>query len=98
MGSGTRFLRRGRWPLAAAAAVVLSVTATALAGSGVGDVFNLRVTNNVDASSLLRGASRQAVLDVQNNDPRSSADAGIRRAADATPPALVRPNPAGRAR
>ena len=46
-----------RWPLlgACAAALVL-VTTTALAGSGVGGVFNLGQVNMVDAQSTLRRA------------------------------------------
>jgi hypothetical protein len=47
---------RLRWPLlsAAAAALVLT-TATALAGSGVGGVFNLGQVNTVDAQTSLSG-------------------------------------------
>jgi hypothetical protein len=52
----TRITRKFRWPLlgAAAAALVL-VTTSALAGSGVGGVFNLGQTNTVDATSILSG-------------------------------------------
>jgi hypothetical protein len=49
-------LSRLRAPLlsAAAAALVLTTT-TALAGSGVGGVFNLGQTNTVDAQTTLTG-------------------------------------------
>jgi hypothetical protein len=49
-------LKRLRWPLLGAAAAALGlVTTTALAGSGVGGVFNLGVTNTVDAPTVLSG-------------------------------------------
>jgi hypothetical protein len=41
--------------MSAAAAVLVLTTTTALAGSGVGDVFNLGVVNTVDAMSSLSG-------------------------------------------
>jgi hypothetical protein len=43
------------YTLAGALAGVLVVTTTALAGSGVGDVFNLGQTNTVDAQTSLTG-------------------------------------------
>jgi hypothetical protein len=49
-------LHRLRLPLLAAAAAALVLTATtALAGSGVGGVFNLGVVNTVDAQTTLTG-------------------------------------------
>ena len=49
-------LHRLSWPLlGASAAALILVTTTALAGSGVGAVFNLGVTNTVDAQSTLTG-------------------------------------------
>jgi Chaperone of endosialidase len=47
---------RLRWPLLGAAGAALGlVTTTALAGSGVGGVFNLGQTNTVDAQTTLNG-------------------------------------------
>ncbi len=48
-------LSRLRWPLLGGAAALLVFTATAVAGSGVGGVFNLGVTNTVDAQTTLSG-------------------------------------------
>jgi len=51
-----RTIRRLRWPLLAACAAALGLAATAaLAGNGIGDVFNLGVANTVDATSSLSG-------------------------------------------
>jgi hypothetical protein len=50
-------LRKLRWPLVGAAAGVLAGGATALAGSGVGGVFNLGVDNVVSASTRLSGST-----------------------------------------
>ncbi len=48
-------LSRLRLPLLGGAAALLVFTATAVAGSGVGGVFNLGVTNTVDAQTTLSG-------------------------------------------
>jgi hypothetical protein len=49
-------LKRLRWPLlGAGSAALMLVTTTALAGSGVGGVFNLGQVNTVDAQSTLTG-------------------------------------------
>ena len=48
-------LSRLRWSLLGGAAALLVFTATAVAGSGVGGVFNLGVTNTVDAQTTLSG-------------------------------------------
>src|SRR6266511_3641435 len=57
-------LRRGL--LGAAAAALCLTTTTALAGSGVGDVFNLGQTNTVDGTSTLSGTTAGPQLKVQN--------------------------------
>jgi hypothetical protein len=52
----SRILKKLRGPLVGAAAAGLClVTTSALAGSGVGDVFNLGVSNRVEAPTLLSG-------------------------------------------
>ena len=43
------------YALAGALAAVLIITTSAIAGSGVGGVFNLGQTNTVDAQTLLSG-------------------------------------------
>jgi hypothetical protein len=70
-------LRRLRAPLfgAVAAALVLC-TATALAGSGVGGIFNLGQTNTVNGTSTLTGTSAGEQLKVTNGSTLSGA-AGI---------------------
>jgi hypothetical protein len=52
--------------LGAAGAALVFVTTTALAGSGVGGVFNLGQANTVDAKSSLTGTTVDAQLLVQN--------------------------------
>jgi hypothetical protein len=67
-------LRVLRWPLVASAAVLLVfVTSTALAGSGVGAVFNLGRTNSVNNTSSLTGTTSAAQLKVTNASSASSA-------------------------
>jgi hypothetical protein len=59
-----------------ALAVTLAVgTATALAGSGVGGVFNLGETNTVSATSILTGATAGSQLKVVNNSADAAATA-----------------------
>jgi hypothetical protein len=54
--------------LSAAVATILSLATVALAGSGVGGVFNLGQSNSVDAMTSLQGAtSSGAQLQVTNN-------------------------------
>src|SRR5262245_20677171 len=47
-------------------ACALVATTTALAGSGVGGIFNLGVTNTVNAVSVLTGATSGSMLEVRN--------------------------------
>jgi hypothetical protein len=62
-----RILHKLRWPLAAAAGAALTLAATALAGSGVGGVFNLGVENMVNASTQLVGNTPDPQLQVINS-------------------------------
>lgn len=50
-----QILRKLKWPLFGAAAAALIAGATAVAGSGVGGVFNLGVENTVNSSTRLIG-------------------------------------------
>ncbi len=53
--------------LAVILAVVLGVATTALAGTGVGDTFNLGKVNTVDKISSLIGSVSSAMLKIDNN-------------------------------
>jgi hypothetical protein len=61
--------------LGAAAAALLLTTATALAGSGVGGVFNLGQTNTVGATSTLSGETAAPQLTLKNTSTNTSATA-----------------------
>src|SRR3954470_15056719 len=52
---------------------VLGGATLALAGSGVGGVFNLGVSNSVDAKTTLTGASSGAQLQVTNSNTNGGA-------------------------
>lgn len=54
--------------LAVVVALVLGVSSKALAGTGVGAVFNLGQTNSVDALSKLVGSTASPLLRIDNND------------------------------
>ncbi len=81
MTKGRRTMRKhfahrlGRPLLAAVAVALIFGSATALAGSGVGDVFNLGLTNTVSATSTLTGATAGPQLTVTNTsaDPAATA-------------------------
>src|SRR6266545_1176167 len=66
-------LRRGL--LGAAAAALCLTTTTALAGSGVGAVFNLGQTNTVNGTSTLTGVTAAPQLTVKNTSTNSAATA-----------------------
>lgn len=53
-------------------AVVLGVSSTALAGTGVGAVFNLGQNNAVDALSRLVGSTTNSMLRIDNNGTGSA--------------------------
>ena len=59
--------------LGTAVAVVTLVASAAVAGTGVGKVFNLGESNRVNARSQLEGATPSAVLNVTNSDKSASA-------------------------
>ena len=61
-----RHIRRLRWPLLGAVGAALVLATFALAGSGVGGVFNLGQVNTVDQKTTLTGATSEAQLSVQN--------------------------------
>src|SRR5947209_20168027 len=54
--------------LGAAATALVFVTATAVAGSGIGGIFNLGETNSVNAQSTLTGTSTGSQLRVVNGN------------------------------
>ena len=68
-------LRRKFTLLAVVAALTLGTASTALAGSGVGGVFNLGVTNAVDAVTSLVGTVAGPSLRITNNSTDSAATA-----------------------
>ncbi len=61
--------------VAAVGAAAVLVTTTALAGSGVGGVFNLGQTNSVSATSTLTGETAAPQLTVKNTSTNTSATA-----------------------
>ena len=58
----------------AALALVIILAGTALAGTGVGAVFNLGRTNAVDALSILTGATASSMLRVTNTGSGTALD------------------------
>jgi hypothetical protein len=73
-----RFFARLRGPLfGAAVASLIFVTASALAGSGVGGVFNLGQSNTVDAQTLLTGTSNAAAQLRVENASTAAASFGV---------------------
>jgi hypothetical protein len=74
--------------LGAAVAMVTLVGSAAVAGTGVGKVFNLGEDNRVNARSQLEGATPSAVLSVTNSD-KSSAASGVAIDVPGNDPPLV---------
>jgi hypothetical protein len=71
-----RALFRGKFTVLAVVAVLtLGTASAALAGSGVGGVFNLGVTNSVDAITNLVGSVTGPSLRIDNNSADSAATA-----------------------
>jgi len=62
-------------------AVVGGVGGLALAGSGVGSVFNLGQTNSVDADSMLNGSTNSPLLEVRNGSSGTNASGLTARSA-----------------
>jgi hypothetical protein len=69
------FSRRKFTVLAVAAALTLGTASAALAGSGVGGVFNLGKTNTVNAITTLVGSVSGPSLRIDNNSTNSAATA-----------------------
>jgi hypothetical protein len=68
-------LKRKFTVLAVLAAITVTTTSTALAGTGVGGVFNLGVTNTVNAITKLVGSVAGASLQITNNSTHPDATA-----------------------
>src|SRR5205807_7718377 len=67
-------------------------TTTALAGSGVGGVFNLGQVNTVDHVSNLNGNATNAMLDVSNTGTGANSNGIVGRTASTLAPALAGSN------
>ena len=88
--------RRARWPLAAAVFAVLAVTtSSAIAGSGVGGVFNLGVGNSVNAQTALLGTTAGAPQLLINNASGAAGSAAISANGNSTAPAITGSNSVG---
>lgn len=89
-------MRRFRWPLLGAAAAALALgTTSALAGSGVGAIFNLGQTNSVNATSTLSGAVAGPQLKIANTSTASTAEALYGSSASASAPGIYGVNTGG---
>jgi len=79
-------------------ALVGAIAATgtvALAGTGVGGIFNLGVTNTVDATSKLNGTATNSMLDVSNAGVDANSNGIVGRSASPLAPALAGVNSGG---
>jgi len=76
------------------AGALLAATA-ALAGSGIGGIFNLGQTNTVDATSELNGTATNAMLDVANAGVGANSNGIVGRSASSLAPALAGINSGG---
>ncbi len=65
------------------------IAATALAGTGIGAVFNLGRTNSVDATSILTGSTAGRMLQVTNTSNGSGATGIGIRVSTGKPPLVV---------
>jgi hypothetical protein len=77
---------------------VLTMTASAIAGNGVGGIFNLGQTNTVNVTSTLSGTKDGALLSVSNPNAGTAATGVNVATATAKPPLTVNssaPSPAG---
>ena len=74
--------------LGAAVAMVTLVGSAAVAGTGVGKIFNLGEANRVNARTQLEGSTPSAVLNVTNTNKSASAN-GVSIDVPATDPPLV---------
>jgi hypothetical protein len=72
------FLHKLRWPLAGAAgAALVLTTATALAGSGIGGIFNLGQGNSVNAQTALSGTTNAGAQLRVDNASTSAGTIGV---------------------
>jgi hypothetical protein len=76
------------------ACALIGGATVALAGSGVGGVFNLGVTNSVDAQSSLKGSTTAPLLALTNTNTGAGAT-GLQVNGNATSPTLTAVNNAG---
>jgi hypothetical protein len=83
------FSRRKFTVLAVAAALTLGTASAAFAGSGIGGVFNLGVTNTVDAITKLTGTVAGPSLQIINNSTNAAATALNLQVASGKPPLKV---------
>ncbi len=83
------FSRRKFTVLAVATALTLGTASAALAGSGVGGVFNLGVTNTVNAITKLTGSVAGSSLQIVNNSTNAAATALNLQVATGKPPLKV---------
>ncbi len=74
--------------LIAVVALSLVLTSTAMAGTGVGAVFNLGRTNAVNARSILAGGVNAVMLQVNNNNTDANAGSIAAVSRGATAPTL----------
>jgi hypothetical protein len=74
--------------LGAATSMVVFMAASAVAGTGVGGIFNLGQANTVNASTSLSGANGAAGLNVTNTAAAGSGVVGAHTAATGTPPGV----------
>jgi hypothetical protein len=72
-----------------AAALTLGTASAALAGTGIGGVFNLGVTNTVNAITKLTGSVAGSSLQIVNNSTNAAATALDLRVATGKPPLKV---------
>ena len=75
--------------LAVVASLTLATASVALAGSGVGGVFNLGKTNTVNAITKLTGSVAGSSLQIINNSTEAAATALDLRVASGKPPLKV---------
>jgi hypothetical protein len=75
--------------LAVVASLTLATASAALAGSGVGGVFNLGKTNTVNAMTKLTGSVTGSSLQIINNSTEAAATALDLRVASGKPPLKV---------
>jgi len=81
--------------LGAAVSMLVLVASTAVAGTGIGGIFNLGETNTVDATSRLNGTAASSMLDVGNAGTGANSNGIVGRSASPLAPALAGINSGG---